>query len=107
MRLKFLFQLSQGWCHVTSAKLEDPSACPKPRVGNPLACVPGVLVIKMSCQTNGAGSRKMIAEVKYVEEQEESSASDEGSYGSGKRWMVKFSTMKVVPPKGANHACPG
>ena len=43
------------------------------------------------------GRQKKAAKEKDAKEPEESSVSNE----SGKRWMSKFSTMKVGPPKGA------
>jgi len=49
---------------------------------------------KLSCRTGGAGRQKKAAE--------EKDANDEGSDGSGKQWMLKFSTMKVGPPKQPN-----
>jgi len=41
---------------------------------------------------------------KEVEEVEEDSMSEEGSDGSRKVWLLKFSTMKVGTPKGVKAA---
>ena len=60
---------------------------------------------KVSFRSAGKGGRKRkAAEARDAKALEESSVSDEESDGSGKRWMLRFSTMKVGPPKGVKVA---
>jgi len=69
---------------------------PRIKGGQALEACLGCFRQKLSCRTGGAGRRKKAAE--------EKDANDEGSDGSGKQWMLKFSTMKVGPPKAAKPA---
>jgi len=46
-----------------------------------------------------AGSRRRLAKVLDEEEQEDS-GNDEGSNGSRRGWLAKFSNLKVGPPRG-------
>jgi len=93
------FQLRKGWCHATGAEQKAASDCPELRAGSPSTCV-RCYRQNLSCQTGGARSQKRVARVPYETEPVEDSVSDEGSDGSRRGWLAKFSTLNVGPPKG-------